>query len=163
MPQLDVTVFAPQLVWLAISFVVLYLLMAKVALPRVAAIVELRDERIGGNLDKAEKLKQEAEAALAAYNKAIAEARAAAQAIQREAQAAINAESAKREAAFGKKIADDTAAAEARIAAAKSAALTQVRSIATDLAGAMAEKLVSARPGADAAAAAVEAAMKERA
>ena len=54
MPQFDPSVFSPLLVWLVLTFVALYLLMSKFALPKVAAIIDARAERIEGNLAKAE-------------------------------------------------------------------------------------------------------------
>ena len=83
-PPFDADSFASQLVWLAIAFVVLYVLMAKLALPRVGAIIEGRQKRIEGDLADAEKLKGQSEAALATYEKALADARARAQAIANE-------------------------------------------------------------------------------
>jgi F-type H+-transporting ATPase subunit b len=163
MPQFDVTYFAPQLVWLAITFVVLLLLMWRLALPKVGAVVVMREERVQGNLKKAEQLKGEAESTLADYNKALAEARALAQAENNRAAQAIAAETAKREEAFGKRLADQGGAAEKRIGVAKAEALSSVRSISAELAQSMAQKLVGAQVGADAAAGAVEAAIKERA
>jgi F-type H+-transporting ATPase subunit b len=162
MPQLDPTVFAPQLFWLAITFVVLLVLMWRLALPKVGAVVVMREERIQGNLKKAEQLKSEAEAILAAYQKAIADARAAAQAEHARAAAAIMATTEKREAEFTQRLNGETAAAETRIAAAKSQAMESVRGIATDLAQMMAEKLVGAKLGSQAAASAVDAAIKGR-
>ncbi|HVT52920.1 MAG TPA: F0F1 ATP synthase subunit B' [Dongiaceae bacterium] len=163
MPQFDVAYFAPQLVWLAITFVVLLLLMWRLALPRVGEVVSMREERVQGNLKKAEQLKAEAEGTLADYNKALAEARAAAQAEQNRAAQVIAAETAKREETFGKRLADQSDAAEKRIAGAKAQALSSVRTISADLAQSITQKLVGAQVGADAAAGAVDAAMKERA
>ena len=71
MPQFDPAVFAPQLIWLAIFFVALYVLMARLALPRVDQVLAVRRERIEGNLAKAEIFKEEAGRVLAAYQKAI--------------------------------------------------------------------------------------------
>jgi F-type H+-transporting ATPase subunit b len=163
MPQFDVAYFAPQLVWLAITFVVLLILMWRLALPKVGEVVVMREERVQGNLKKAEQLKAEAEGTLADYNKTLAEARAAAQAEHNRAAQAIAADTAKREQAFGKRLADQTAVAEKGIAAAKAEALASVRSISAELAQSMAQKLIGAQVGADAAAGAVAAAMKERA
>ena len=78
MPQLDVASYLPQLVWLAISFVVLYLLMAKLALPRIADVLEERSMRREDNLARAEDLQRQAEAAAEAYENVLAEARGAA-------------------------------------------------------------------------------------
>ncbi len=80
MPQFDPTTFAPQLVWLGITFLALYLLMSKLIIPRVSGILAQREDRIDGNLQRAEALKEEAAQVLAAYQKAIADARAQAQA-----------------------------------------------------------------------------------
>ncbi|HVM83658.1 MAG TPA: F0F1 ATP synthase subunit B' [Candidatus Binatia bacterium] len=162
MPQFDTSLFVPQLFWLAIVFVVLMILMWRLALPKVGEVVVMREERIQGNLGKAEALKAEAENALAGYQKAIADARTAAQAEQARAASAIAAETAKRETVFGKRLDDESTAAESRIGAAKSAALASVKSIATDLSQAMTGKLIGASIGGDAAADAVGAALKER-
>jgi F-type H+-transporting ATPase subunit b len=162
MPQFDTALFAPQLFWLAIVFVVLLVVMWRVALPRVGGIVQMREERIQGNLQRAETLKAEAEQALAAYQKLIADARASAQAEHAKAVAAIAAETAAREATFSKRLDAEDSAAETRIAAAKTEALASVRTVAADLAAAMTGKLVGVGIAGDAATEAVGAAMKER-
>jgi F-type H+-transporting ATPase subunit b len=162
MPQFDVAYFTPQLVWLAITFVVLLLLMWRLALPKVGEVVVMREERVQGNLKKAEQLRAEAEGTLADYNKGLAEARAGAKAEQNRAAQVIAAETAKREQAFGKRLADQSNAAEQRIAGAKTQALSSVRTISAELAQSITQKLVGAQVGADTAAGAVDAAMKER-
>ena len=80
MPQLVFTDYGPQIVWLVITFVVLYLLLSKLVLPSIAGTLGERDQRLQGDIERAEKLKAEAESTLAASRKAIGEARAAAQA-----------------------------------------------------------------------------------
>ena len=99
--------------WLGITFLALYLLMSKLILPRIGGILAQREDRIDGNLQRAEALKEEAAQVLAAYQKAIADARAQAQSALAKAAADIAAETAAREAEFAKKMADQTAAAEA--------------------------------------------------
>ena len=83
-PPFQSQTFASQLVWLAIAFVLLYVLMAKLALPRVASIIESRQKRIEDDLADASRLKGESDAAVAAYEKALADARNRAQAIANE-------------------------------------------------------------------------------
>lgn len=163
MPQFDPSVFSPLLVWLVVTFVALYLLMSKFALPKVAAIIDARAERIEGNLAKAEAIRSEAAGVLAAYEKAIADAKASAQAEIAKVQAQIAADTAKREAEFAQRLGAQTQAAEAKIKASKAEALAQVKSIATDLAGGIAAKLSGAAVDAASAGAAVEQALKERA
>ncbi len=162
MPQLDLTTFSPQLFWLAISFIALLFLMSRLALPRVGKVLEQREERIGGNLEKAEKLKAEADAVLAAYHKAMADARAQAQATLSTAGAEIAATAAAREAEFAKKLADQTAAAEARIKASKAQALAEVRNVASELAAAMTAKLTGVAVNSGDTAQVIEAVLKER-
>src|SRR3569623_1768053 len=113
MPQLeDTAAYVPQLVWLTITFVALLLVMWRLALPRVSEVGVMREERVQGNLTKAEQLKGEAESTLADYNKALAEARALSQAESTRAAEAIAAEPAKPAEAFGKRLAAQSGAAE---------------------------------------------------
>src|SRR5262245_23341582 len=83
-PPLDPGTFVPQLVWLALTFGLLYMLLKRFALPRVGEVIEERRERIQRDLERAEKLKAETEQALADYEKALGEAHARANAIARE-------------------------------------------------------------------------------
>lgn len=163
MPQFDPTYFMPQLVWLGITFLALYLLMSKLILPRITGILSQREDRIDGNLQRAEALKEEAAQVLAAYQKAIADARGQAQAALGKAAADIAAETAAREAEFAKKMAAQTAAAEATIRAAKTQALADVRGIAAEVAALMASKITGAPVDPGAVVHAVDGVMKERA
>src|SRR5258708_579079 len=149
MPQLDFHTFVPQLVWLAISFVVLYLLMSGLALPKVKSAIEGRRRRLASDLGRAAGLKQEAEAALAAYQKILAEARAAAQETLRQTGEKLAAEAAERQRRLAATLAEQIAAAEARIAAGKEQALGEIRGIAAEVGGAVVEKLTGAPPSAD--------------
>jgi F-type H+-transporting ATPase subunit b len=148
MPQLDIATFVPQLVWLAISFVVLYILMTTLGLPKVRAALDGRRQRLDGDLDRAAALKTEAEAALAAYQKALAEARAAAQETLRQTGARLAAEAAERQHQLTATLAAQIEAAEQRIAAGKEQALGEIRNIASEVAGAVVEKLTGAAPDA---------------
>ena len=163
MPQLDVSTYAAQLVWLAITFIALYVLMARVGLPSVSSVIELRRNRIGGDLDQAEKLKTEAETIMAAYDRALAEARRAAQETLRQAMEQLNAEAAERQRETAQALQQDIAAAEARIAAARTAALADLSGVATDVARAAAHKLAGIDIGAEEAGSAVETILRERA
>lgn len=142
MPQLHFADFPPQLVWLAISFIVLYLLMARVALPRISEVLETRAERIRDDLDKAAALKSEAEAAMAAYERLRAEARAQALAMTRETSAKLAEAAAARQAELAAALTGRTKEAEARIAKAKGEATAGLRSVAAEAARAAASRLV---------------------
>lgn len=145
MPQLEFHDFAPQLIWLVITFTALYFIMARVALPRIATVIEERRDRIANDLDKAEELKQRTEEAIAAYEQAIAAARAKAHAIAQEARDKLNAEIDEERAEVEKQIADMTAEAETRIQASKTAALAHVNQVAADTAGAIVRRLIGGR------------------
>ncbi|HYM02287.1 MAG TPA: F0F1 ATP synthase subunit B' [Stellaceae bacterium] len=163
MPQLDLATFAPQLIWLAISFIALYLVMARIGLPRVGGIITARRTRIDGDLEKASQMKAEADAVIAAYERALAEARRDAQATLKETADRLNAVSAERLRHVVEKLAVETAAGERRIAEVKTAALGNVRGVAIEVARAAVAKLAGSEVDAARAGAAVDAAMRERA
>jgi F-type H+-transporting ATPase subunit b len=141
MPQLDISTFPPQLIWLGITFVILYLLMSRLALPRVGGIIVARRNKIDGDLEKAGAMKAEAEAVIAAYERALATARQAAQATLKETTEKLAAEAAARQKVLTDRLAADTAMAEKRIADAKGAALADLRAVAADVARVAVAKL----------------------
>src|SRR5262245_8330382 len=143
-PPLDHTTFVPQLVWLAISFGLLYLLLKRVALPRVGEVIEERADRIRRDLEQAEKLKAETEGALAAYEQALTDARSKASGIIKAMRDGLTAEVDKERARVEAEIARKVADAEGRIEQTKSRALASVNDIATETAGAIVKKLIGA-------------------
>lgn len=156
MPQLDIATFAPQLIWLAISFILLYVLMAKVALPRVASVLEERTARIEANLQKAELLKRDAEAARGAYEKAIAESRAKAGTLTSQAADRAAKEAADRQHALAAKLAEQGREIEQKITDARAKALESTHTIAAEVAREAVRKLLGLDPGPGAAEAAVK-------
>ncbi len=154
-PPFQSQTFASQLVWLVIAFVLLYVLMAKLALPRVGAIIENRQKRIADDIADAGRLKQQSDEAVAAYEKALADARARAQAIANEtrdrAAAAADARRKTLEGELNAKLAE----AEKTIAATKQAAMANVRAIAEDATRAIVERLIGSAPSEKAVAEAV--------
>ncbi|HEX5080211.1 MAG TPA: hypothetical protein VFV80_13750 [Geminicoccaceae bacterium] len=141
MPQIEVSTFASQIFWLIVCFATLYYLLSRKALPRVAEILEARQDRIAADLDEAQRLRVEAEAALAEYEAAVAKAQAEAQALLAESQARLQAEAARRQAELDAQLAERIAAAEAEIAQAKQAALKELRSATVGVAQAATEQL----------------------
>jgi F-type H+-transporting ATPase subunit b len=163
MPQLDLSTFPSQLFWLAAIFGLLYLLMSRVALPRVNAMIVARRERIEGDLERAARMKAEAEAVMAAYERSLADARAQAQATLKEAMDSFGAVAAERQRTAAAALNAETAAAEKRIAEAKAQALAGLRPIAIDVARTATRKLVGVDIDEGSAAAAVDQVMRERA
>jgi F-type H+-transporting ATPase subunit b len=146
MPQLDVETFPSQLFWLAVTFVVLYILMSWIGLPRLSAAIEARRQRREADLARAAQLKSEAEAANAAFQRSMAEARAQAQAVLKETSDRLAAEAAERQRALAVALAEQVNEAERRIAATKQQALAEVRGIAVDVGRSVVEKLTGAAP-----------------
>ena len=141
MPQLDINTYLPQVVWLVITFTALFLVMWRVAVPRIADVLETRQKRISDSLDKAQESKKEAEETLAAYEEAMAEARAGAQAIINEASGRLAKEAAEREANLAENLGQRIAASEAEIEKAVHAAMENVRAVAVEVAGAALQRL----------------------
>ena len=142
MHQLNINDFAPQLIWLAISFVLLYLIMSRLALPRVGQILEERSSRIAGDLATAAKLREDTEKAIAEYEQALADAKARAQGIARQARDEMTRDIERQRAEVDQTIAVQTTDAEKRINTMKDAALTHVGEIATDTAEALVARLL---------------------
>jgi F-type H+-transporting ATPase subunit b len=141
-PPLDHTTFVPQLVWLALTFGLLYLLLKRFALPRVGEVIEERRERIDRDLAKAEALKAETEQALATYERALGEARARASTIAKDVHAKLTAEVDAGRAKLDAEIAKQVAEAETRIAQDRARAMAGIGDIAGETAGAIVAKLI---------------------
>lgn len=159
-PPFQSETFASQLVWLAIAFVLLYVLMSKLALPRVASIIEGRQNKIEGDLAEAARLKTQSDEAVAAYEKALSDARANAQAIANETRDKQAAEAEARRKQLEDELNAKLAAAETTIAATKKAAMGNVRGIAEDATRAIVERLIGTAPNEKAVADAVAASLK---
>lgn len=159
-PPFNAETFASQLFWLAITFVFLYVMMSKVALPRIGAIIDNRQKKIANDLAEAQKFKGESDAAVAAYEKALADARNRAQSIaneMRDKQAAAAETSRK---ALEEQLNAKLAESEKTIAATKKAAMANVSTIAQDAASAIVQRLTGSAPSDKDVAAAVAGALK---
>ncbi len=148
-PPFNTDTFAPQLIWLTITFVALYYLMSRVSLPRIGEVIEERNDRIQRDLDAAERLRDETDKALAAYEQALADARTNANQIASDTRAKlsaeVDAERARLETELGTKLAD----AETRISATRTKAMASVNEIASDVAASVVAKLIGKDASAD--------------
>ena len=163
MPQLDPAAFVPQLFWLAVSFLVLFVLMKTVAVPQVGRAIEARRQQLDSDLGRAGALKAEAETVVAGYEKTLSSARAEAQATLRATAERMAAQAAERQRQLAAILAQQVAAAELRIAAGKDEALAEIRGVAVDVGRAVVEKLTGAAPDAARMAAAVDSTLAGRA
>src|ERR1700737_3105689 len=159
-PPFQKDTFASQLVSLVIAFVALYVIVSRIALPRVGNVLDARQGAIEGDLAEAQKLKDASDAALKAYESELAAARSRAQAIGADTRekltAAAEAERKTLEQRLSLKLAD----AEKAIAATRSAAMSNVRGIAADAAAAIVQRLTGIAPDGKAVNAAVDASLK---
>ena len=141
LPQLNPEVFAPQLIWLAISFAVLLALLHFVALPRVGGVIEKREQRIQSDLAEAERLKAETEKALANYEASMAAARTRATTFAKEIRDKLAAEVEAERSKVDRQVTSRLADAEKRIADTKTRAMADVGQIATETAEAIVAQL----------------------
>jgi F-type H+-transporting ATPase subunit b len=161
MPQLNPLDWAPQLIWLAITFSILYLLMKRVALPKIGSVIEARASRISGDLEAADKLRRQTEEAIAAYEQALAEAKARAHGIAEDARSRLKEEVAAERAALDRELARKSEEAEARIQQAKISALKDVNAVAVETAAEIVQRLIGVAPAKPEVSAAVTAARKD--
>ena len=161
MPQLNPLDWAPQLIWLVITFGVLYLLMKWVALPKIGSVIEMRQGRIAGDLEAADKLRRKTQEAIAAYEQALAEAKARAHGIVQEARNRLKDEVAAERTALKRDLSAKSAEAEAQIHQAKVSALKEVNAVASETAAEIVRRLIGIAPTKPEVSAAVAAARKE--
>jgi|GEM_PF-104918 len=140
-PPFDTTYFASHILWLAVCFSFFYFFMARVVLPRIGGIIETRRDRIAADLDQAARMKTEADAAAEAYQKNLSEARNQAKII-----AHMTAENTKTKAeaerkAFETGLEEKLAEAEEHVAACRNKALTEVNTIAGEVAADIVQKI----------------------
>lgn len=163
MPQLDISTYAPQITWLVITFVLLFLVMWKVIVPRISGALEVRQRRIEDNLAQAAELQKEAEAVLEAYDAFLASARADANQMIAKASALAAEEAESRNAVLGKALSKRIADGEAAIDKARQEAMGSLNEAAADVAAVATERLIGEVPSRDEVSAAVLTAAKGRA
>jgi F-type H+-transporting ATPase subunit b len=140
-PPFDASTFPSQLVWFAIAFGFLYWYMSKRGLPQLGAVIDGRKAQIARDLDDATAMQQRADAAAAAHEKTLAEARAKAQSLAHAARDAAAADAQAKRQALENQLAAKLVAAEREIAATRAAAMANVAEVARDAAGAIVERL----------------------
>ncbi|EFL90969.1 F0F1 ATP synthase subunit B [Ahrensia sp. R2A130] len=144
-PPFDTSTFTSQILWLVLSFGLFYYIMSRVVLPRISGILETRSGRIAQDLDEANRLKDESDAAIAAYEQDLATAKTNAHKIAQEARDAGKAEADVKRAEVEADMTARVADAEARIAKIKSDAMSDVGSIATETAETLVSQLLGSK------------------
>jgi len=159
-PPFQKDTFASQLVSLLIAFVALYLIVSRIALPRVGSLIDARQKAIDGDLAEAQKLKDDSGTALKAYETELAAARSRAQAIGNETREKLSAASEAERKTLEERLSQKLAEAEKTIASTREAAMTNVRGIAADAAAAIVQRLTGVMPDGKSVDSAVEASLK---
>ena len=159
-PPFEKSTFASQLVSLLIAFVALYLIVSRIALPRVGSLLDERQNAIDGDLAAAQKLKDESDGALKAYESELAAARARAQAIGAETREKLSAASEAERKSLEERLAVKLADAEKTIASTRETAMGNVRGIAADAAAAIVQRLTGVSPDGKSVDSAVDASLK---
>jgi F-type H+-transporting ATPase subunit b len=159
-PPFEKDTFASQLVSLLIAFVALYLIVSKIALPRVGGLLEARQNAIEGDLAEAQKLKDASDEALKAYESELAAARSRAHAIGTETREKLSAASEAERKQLEQRLAVKLAEAEKTIASTREAAMRNVRGIAAEAAAAIVQRLTGMSPDDKSVDSAVDASLK---
>jgi F-type H+-transporting ATPase subunit b len=159
-PPFQKDTFASQLVSLLIAFVALYLIVSRIALPRVGKTIDDRQAAIEGDLAAAQKLKDESDAALKAYESELAAARSRAQAIGSETREKLNAAAEAERKTLEDALSVKLTQAEKTIAATRETAMSNVRGIAAEAASAIVQRLTGLLPDGKSVDSAVDASLK---
>ncbi len=148
MPQLEqVDTYVSQIFWLALTFIPLFVILWKVALPRVDEVLEARQSRIEKDLERARQSKEQAEEVSAAYERVLAEARAQAHAVLAAASKRLAEAAAAEQAELRRQLAEEERAVVARIGEARQAAMANVRQVAIEVAGLAVARVAGAAAG----------------
>ncbi len=142
MPQMDPTYFPSQIFWLAITFLCLYIIFSRKVLPEISGTLESRREKIEGDLDNAQKLKEAAENVHSEYDATLDAARAQSTELFVNAENNIKAITAEKMDAFKERATIENAKTEEIIAEAKALAMNDMHSIAAEIASVAAQKIV---------------------
>ena len=156
MPQMEFADYVPQVVWLVITFATLYVLMAKLALPRITDILETRQRHLEHDLELSEKLRVEAQVTLAEYDAAVVSTRAEAESLLAKARESIQTETQERMAELNGRLESEIRESDARIRHAMSQAMEELVVVAGDSARATVERLAGINVSAEQAKAAVD-------
>jgi len=148
MPQLDPANFSTQLFWLTISFVVLYVVLARFLLPRIQGIFDLRARAVESDLTQAETLKSEAERVQDEYEKTLVKARAQSDTAIAETKNKVAETANARQAELDKMVATKIAESEAGIQKAKNDVMDKLLPVARGLAENIVELVVNYKPDA---------------
>jgi F-type H+-transporting ATPase subunit b len=159
-PPFQKDTFASQLVSLLVAFVALYLIVSRIVLPRVGSLLDKRQNAIEGDLAEAQRLRDESDAALKAYESELAAARARAQAISAATREKLSAASEIERKTLEERLSHKLAEAEKTIAATREAAMKNVRGIAAEAAAAIVQQLTGVQPDGKSVNSAVDASLK---
>ncbi len=142
MPQLDFAHYPNMIFWLVVALVAIYYILAKVAVPRIGAVLAERNDAIANDIEEAALLKRRADEAEAAYNAALAQARDESQRIAADTKAQIGKELATLMAKADAEIAAKSAESEKRIREIQDSATKSVEDVARSTAAAIVESFL---------------------
>lgn len=145
MPQLDPTTFIPQLFWLAVTFGVLYFVMARLALPRVIDTIEGRNAQIAQDISAAEKIRKECQELEIAHKTLLTEAREKAATFLKEERAQIESQLTEQTKSFANDMQSKLRAAETNIATVRSLGIAEAKNLSTEISDAILTRLTNSR------------------
>ena len=134
MPQLDFTIFPSQFFWLLVNFLLMLFIMSKFIIPKTAEMINLRKEKIEGDLEKAAEIKQKVEEMVNKYNEALKNANAKANISLQKTKDELNETIARRQEDLISRVSAEIEAGEEKITASKAKALQKIEEVSAELA-----------------------------